>query len=251
MSGTAMSGTAMSEGTVMRTVTVWPHLPFDILPILFWLFLIALLGTGVAFALLASRRKLPYAIWVAGGALVLALMLTLSATTSFWSAAWDPAGGPTAAMIAVLGGALAVFGGGPAAQLALNLATRGSVTPGTHGGILVSDAAEAHGAPLRGDSAQANTGGSNAVGSDTPAGATSTHEVLRGGAAIGVLERLCVVLGIVAGFPEALAIVVAVKGLGRFTELAAAEARERFIIGTLASLLWASGCAVLVRLALG
>ncbi|WP_235496985.1 hypothetical protein [Leifsonia sp. Root4] len=233
-----------------RTATLWPHLPFDILPILFWLFLITLLGVGVAFALLASRRKLPYAIWVSGGALVLALMLTLSATTSFWSAAWDPAGGPTAAMIAVLGGALAVFGGGPAAQLALNLATRGSVTPGTHGGILVSDAAEAHGAPLRGASAQANAVGSDAAGSDA-AGATSTHEVLRGGAAIGVLERLCVVLGIVAGFPEALAIVVAVKGLGRFTELAAAEARERFIIGTLASLLWASGCAVLVRLALG
>lgn len=233
----------------------WPHLPFDLLPILFWVFLIVLLGTGVAFALLASRRKLPYAIWVAGGALVLALMLTLSATTSFWSAAWDPAGGPAAAMIAVLGGALAVFGGGPAAQLALNLATRGSVTPGAHGGILVSDAAEAKGAPLRGTSPQASAtaAGPDTPGSDTTAAgeATGTHEVLRGGAAIGVLERLCVVLGIVAGFPEALAIVVAVKGLGRFTELAAAEARERFIIGTLASLLWASGCAVLVRLALG
>ncbi len=228
----------------------WPHLPFDILPILFWVFLITLLGTGVAFALLASRRKLPYAIWVSGGALVLALMLTLSATTSFWSAAWDPAGGPTAAMIAVLGAALAVFGGGPAAQLALNLATRGSVTPGTHGGILVSAAAEAQGAPLRGASAQADTADSDAPG--TAAGdTTGTHEVLRGGAAIGVLERLCVVLGIVAGFPEVLAIVVAVKGLGRFTELAAAEARERFIIGTLASLLWASACAVLVRIALG
>lgn len=231
----------------------WPHLPFDILPILFWVFLIALLGTGVAFALLASRRKLPYAIWVAGGALVLALMLTLSATTSFWSAAWDPAGGPAAAMIAVLGGALAVFGGGPAAQLALNLATRGSVTPGAHGGILVSDAAEAKGAPLRGPSAPASAAASSAdtPGPDTASEATGTHEVLRGGAAIGVLERLCVVLGIVAGFPEALAIIVAVKGLGRFTELAAAEARERFIIGTLASLLWASACAVLVRLALG
>ena len=24
----------------------WPHLPFDILPILFWVFLIALLGTA-------------------------------------------------------------------------------------------------------------------------------------------------------------------------------------------------------------
>ena len=32
---------------------------------------------------------------------------------------------------------------------------------------------------------------------------------------------------------------MAIKGVGRFSELAAAEARERFIIGTLSSLLWA------------
>ena len=65
------------------------------------------------------------------------------------------------------------------------------------------------------------------------------REVLRGGTTIGYLERLAVAIAIVAGYPEAIAIVVAVKGIGRFSELAAAEARERFIIGTLASLLWA------------
>ena len=37
-------------------------------------------------------------------------------------------------------------------------------------------------------------------------------------------------------------VVVALKGVGRFTELATPAARERFIVGTLASLLWA--CAV-------
>jgi len=47
-----------------------------------------------------------------------------------------------------------------------------------------------------------------------------------------------------------LAIVVAVKGVGRFTELEAPEARERFIIGTFASLIWACAAALVVHLAL-
>ncbi|AMB58925.1 hypothetical protein [Microterricola viridarii] len=229
---------------------ITPHSLAWLLPLLFWAFLIGLLATGVLFAVLAMVRKLPYAIWAAGGALVLALLLTLSATTSLWSSFWAPAGGPTGALIALLGSALAVFGGGPIAQLALTLATRGSVAPGAHGGILVAAPAAAQAAAPASTpvSASESIPGSPAPAAETPA--VETREVLRGGAAIGVLERLCVVLGIVAGFPEALAIVIAVKGLGRFTELAAAEARERFIIGTLASLLWASACAVLVRLAL-
>jgi hypothetical protein len=33
-----------------------------------------------------------------------------------------------------------------------------------------------------------------------------------------------------------------VKGLGRYAELKAPAAAERFIIGTLASLLWAAAC---------
>lgn len=216
---------------------ITPPFLAGLLPLLFWAFLIGLLATAVTFAVFAVWRKFPHAIWISGGSLALALLLTLSATTSIWPVGWVPAGGTIAALIALLGSALAVFGGGPAAQLALSLATRGSVAPGSHGGIMVA--------------APAAAPGSTAAPGDDGAPATATREVLRGGAAIGVLERLCVVLGIIAGFPEALAVVIAVKGLGRFTELAAAEARERFIIGTLASLLWASACAVLVRLSLG
>ena len=79
---------------------------------------------------------------------------------------------------------------------------------------------------------------------------TAAVALLRGGTTIGYLERLAVVIAVIAGYPEAIAVVVAVKGIGRFSELAAAEARERFIVGTLASLLWASVVGALIRLAI-
>lgn len=113
---------------------------------------------------------------------------------------------------------IAVAGGGPAAAEILGRATRDSVRNGSHGGII-----------LRG-------------GSDT--------EVLRGGTTIGLLERLAVAGTLLAGFPEGLAVIVAIKGVGRFTELDASETRERFIIGTLVSLIWAvsaTGIALLAR----
>ena len=78
--------------------------------------------------------------------------------------------------------------------------------------------------------------------------------VLRGGAWIGALERLAIYATLVAGWPEGLAVVLALKGLGRYPELRAAEdgvrtgAAERFIIGTFASVLWACGCAAVVVL---
>jgi hypothetical protein len=78
----------------------------------------------------------------------------------------------------------------------------------------------------------------------------SDPEVLRGGAWIGVLERTAVAGTVLAGWQEGLAVLIAVKGLGRFNELKAPVAAERFIIGTLASGLWAMGCvgvAVLLR----
>lgn len=221
---------------------IFPHPPFVVVPMLLWGFVIVLLGTAVAFALLAWTRKLANAIWVSAGSLVMALLISYSATTSLWWEGSATSGGAAGALIALLAVALAAFGGGPAAQLALALATRGSVVPGAHGGILVDDPAS---------KAVPATQGADAPATTTEAVFPHTREVLRGGAAIGFLERVCVVLGIIAGFPEALAIIVAVKGLGRFTELATAEARERFIIGTLASLLWAGACGVLVRVALG
>jgi hypothetical protein len=75
--------------------------------------------------------------------------------------------------------------------------------------------------------------------------------ILRGGAIIGVLERLAVCLAILAGQPVAIAYVVAIKGLGRFAELKETPvAAERFIIGTLASMLWAAGVAAFTKVVL-
>lgn len=73
--------------------------------------------------------------------------------------------------------------------------------------------------------------------------------ILRGGAIIGILERLAVSLTILGGYPEAIAFVVAIKGLGRFAELKATPvAAERFIIGTLTSMFWAAGVAALAKI---
>ena len=77
-------------------------------------------------------------------------------------------------------------------------------------------------------------------------------QVLRGGAWIGALERLAVFAGLSAGFPEGVAVVLALKGVGRFPDLrsdgSGGAATERFIIGTFASVLWAAGCAGMVAL---
>ncbi len=79
-------------------------------------------------------------------------------------------------------------------------------------------------------------------------GAAANARILRGGAIIGILERTAVCLAILAGEPVAIAYVVAIKGLGRFAELKATPvAAERFIIGTLTSMLWAAGVAVLTK----
>jgi hypothetical protein len=81
-----------------------------------------------------------------------------------------------------------------------------------------------------------------------PAAGVNSARILRGGAIIGVLERLAVCVAILAGEPVAIAYVVAIKGLGRFAELKETPvAAERFIIGTLTSLLWAAGVAVLAK----
>ncbi|MDQ0617752.1 hypothetical protein [Arthrobacter globiformis] len=84
-----------------------------------------------------------------------------------------------------------------------------------------------------------------------PGGEASAKRILRGGAIIGVLERLAVCLAILAGQPVAIAYVVAIKGLGRFAELKETPvAAERFIIGTLASMLWAAGVAAFTKVVL-
>jgi hypothetical protein len=84
--------------------------------------------------------------------------------------------------------------------------------------------------------------------SASTAGGPGDPEVLRGGAWIGVLERVAVAGTLLAGWPEGLAVLLAVKGLGRFAELKAPAAAERFILGTLASALWAIACVGVVVL---
>lgn len=103
---------------------------------------------------------------------------------------------------------------------------------------------------------KSTAGAGNTVDGDiTVAGETSAEppatRILRGGAIIGVLERLAVCLAILAGQPVAIAYVVAIKGLGRFAELKETPvAAERFIIGTLTSMLWAAGVAAFTKVVL-
>lgn len=82
-------------------------------------------------------------------------------------------------------------------------------------------------------------------------GGAQDPEILRGGAWIGVLERAALTGTLLAGWPEGMAVVLAVKGLGRFDELRTPAAAERFIVGTLASALWAAACAGVVVLLRG
>ena len=74
------------------------------------------------------------------------------------------------------------------------------------------------------------------------------REILRGGSTIGYLERAALIGAVIAGQAAAAALIVAVKGLGRFSELDDSMARERFIIGTLTSLIWAGACAAAIML---
>ena len=96
------------------------------------------------------------------------------------------------------------------------------------------------------DETRDQTGKADKAAAGSPA---PTTRILRGGAIIGVLERLAVCLAILTGQPVAIAYVVAIKGLGRFAELKETPvAAERFIIGTLASMLWAAGVAALAKI---
>lgn len=193
----------------------------DAMSALGWTVIVGSLAIAAVFSGLAYHRPRPPYLYVAGGAVILTLV---AASTTGVDA--PPVATP---LIALLGITVAVFGGSPAAATALQLAMGGTAAPGAHGGILVA---------VRPDEPR------------EPGILPPRREVLRGGLTIGVLERIGAAGSIIAGFPEGLAIVVAVKGVGRFTELEAPEARERFIIGTFASLTWACAAALAVHLAI-
>ena len=77
---------------------------------------------------------------------------------------------------------------------------------------------------------------------------TGPTRPLGAGLWIGVLERTAVFVSLVAAFPEGIAIALAVKGFGLYPDSAPPAPRERFIIGTFASVLWATACAGVILL---
>lgn len=73
--------------------------------------------------------------------------------------------------------------------------------------------------------------------------APQKKHVLLGGSVIGILERLSTTGLVLVGQPGLIAVVVAIKSLGRWAELQEDPAvNERFIIGSLASYFWAGLC---------
>lgn len=184
------------------------------LALLPWILLLLMLAGAVVLA------------WYAGGGDRYRLVLIPVAVVGAWIL-WALLGGlrliPHPAVLVMLGiglVALAVVAGSPLVTLVLRLSTHDS-RPGTHGGILVRE--EDGEAP---------------------------REILRGGRTIGYLERLAVAGSVLAGQLGGVAVIVAIKGLGRYSELENAEARERFLIGSLTSLMWAVACAAPIAIAL-
>lgn len=196
------------------TETASSTLVLDLVATIVWLLFAACLAAALLLGVQAQRRaSLPLAVGTAGAvALAFGLLAVPVGPVSDWG------GG----IIALLGLAVATIGGAPIVRTVFRLATK-ATREGDHGGILVRAKAAAD---------------------------SESREVLRGGLAIGYLERFAIAALVVFGYPEGIAVVVAVKGVGRFTELDDSEARERFIIGTLASLIWGVALGLLVRLAI-
>lgn len=162
-----------------------------------------------------ARRPAP---WAWGSAVGLAVVLAAAFVGSPWLPAW-----PQLEPWGVLAGvALATVGGGPVASAMLALVKK------------TADADAQRELELEYSSAEL---AAMASALRTPAAPTPQ---LRGGKWIGLLERLAVAGSVAAGYPAGVAVVLAVKGLGRYPELQAGNA-ERFIIGTFVSLLWALG----------
>ncbi len=186
----------------------------NILDIILWSALLLLLAAGLLLALVASRRptvQKPGSYW-----LIIPVVVLVACAIIFTAARVGEVGPALGFQIAAT--TILVFigivGGSPLVLVVLELAGSGAVPLGDHGGILVSD--------------------SSAKSKD--------REILRGGMTIGYLERLAIIGAALVGQFAAVAIVVAVKGLGRFSELENSAARERFIIGTLVSIVWAAAC---------
>jgi hypothetical protein len=118
--------------------------------------------------------------------------------------------------------------------------------PASPAGDIDSDPGDPGDSAVAGDFAVAGVGDGD--GEYATQRGSSSGTVLRGGAWVGYLERAAISATLLAGWPEGMALVLAVKGVGRYPELVGpasveTHAPETFIIGTLASVLWAAACA--------
>ncbi|RZU61389.1 hypothetical protein [Zhihengliuella halotolerans] len=159
-------------------------------------------------------------------AIALAALLALAAGVGVLGDALAAAAVPLALAV-VVSVAAATLGGGPVAEAMFRWASF------KHDGGALLSVGEPRVLPARGS--EPEDGGA----------------VLRGGLWIGLLERGAIASALWAGWPEGLAIVLAVKGLGRFTELKQHAAAEQFILGTFASVLWACAAYGVGRLVAG
>lgn len=174
-----------------------------------WLLAVIVTAAGLGLAVFAQWRQRP----------VLALPALVPAAAGAIMYAGDlTRAAPSHAWVVILSAAVATLGvvaGSPITTWVLQRTEPRSAT-GPSGGILVRGRADGE------------------------------TEILRGGTTIGYLERFAVIGAAAVGRLEIVAAVIAIKGLGRFTELSSSVARERFIIGTLVSLLWAGVCGALI-----
>lgn len=190
-----------------------------IVQVLLWILASAVIAAALALCITAIRfRKSSLAL--------LAVLPVLAGLVGLAFHSGVPAPSNAVAVVAgILLALLGIVGGSPITIAVLGFSSRGSgSTPaveGEHGGIVVNEGI---------------------------APEIRRAEVLRGGTIIGYLERLALIAAIVLGHLEIVAVLIAVKGLGRFSELDSPEIRERFIIGTLVSLVWAGACALLIVL---
>jgi len=185
--------------------------------VIVWTIAVVVLWIAVALSIFALR---PGRHWLVVPAAIPVMAIIIAGLFGPATAAPHPALAVTAGVGLTL---LGVIGGSPIVSVLLGAATtRGNAQLGAHGGILVRD-----------------------VRSPAPA----QREILRGGTTIGYLERFALIGSVVAGQPGAVAVIVAVKGLGRYSELENELARERFIIGSLASLTWAGLCTAAIMMA--
>lgn len=146
--------------------------------------------------------------------------------------------------------AIVAAAAGPALGAGLVIATCAALTAAiAGGGFVVRLVLRVGGVPAVHESddspdtgiGEPDTGGAHTGESDTTE--SDTTGPLRGGRVIGYLERGAVAATLLVGWPEGLAVILAVKSLARYPELRAPHASEQFIMGTFASVLWAAGMA--------